>query len=58
MVNRIRASDGPCGLNKGRSSKFRFRQENVKKGRGTHWPKRYKDENNNLKTLNDKNKQF
>ena len=61
MANRI---GDPCGFNKGRSSKFRegsrFRQT-PEEGRRTYRLKRCgnnnKDEDNNLKTLNDKDLQ-
>ena len=61
MANRIRKGD-PRGFNKGRSSKFhegsRVRQT-PEEGRRTYRPKRcgnnYKDEDNSLKNLNDKN---
>ena len=61
MVNAIRASDIRV-LNKGRGLKFRegsrIRQEIPEKGRRTYRPERYeyknKDEDNSLKTLNDK----
>ena len=61
MVNGIRTSDHR-GLNKGRVSKFRagfrVRQETPKEGWRTHRPKRReynnKDEDNSLKTINDK----
>ena len=63
MANRIRADD-PCGFNKGRSSKFRvgFRvRQTPEIGRRTYRPKHCgnnnKDEDNNPKTLNDKNRQ-
>ena len=60
MANGTRTGD-PCGFNKGRSSKFpegsRVRQT-PEKGRRTYRPKRCgnnnKDEDNSLKTLNDK----
>ena len=60
MVNGIRTSD-PCGLDKGRGSKFyvgsRVRQT-PEEGRRTCQPKRCgnnnKDEDNSPKTLNDK----
>ena len=62
MVNRIRTDD-PCGFNKGRSLKFRVGsrvRQTPKEGRRTYRPKRcennHKDEDNSLKTLNDKNK--
>ena len=63
MANGIRTDD-PRGFNKGCSSKFhegsRGRQT-PKEGRRTYWPKRCgnknKDEDNGLKTLNDKNHQ-
>ena len=61
MVNGIRATDS-CGLNKVRGSKFcvgsQVWQETPEEGERTHWPKwrEYnKDEDNSLKTLNDKN---
>ena len=61
MANRIRTGD-PCGFNKGRSSKFcvgsRVRQT-PEEGRRTYQPNHCgnnnKDEDNSLKTLNDKN---
>ena len=63
MANGIRTGD-PCGFNKGRSSKFRegFRvRQTPEEGRRTCRPKRCgnnnKDEENSLKTLNDKNHQ-
>ena len=63
MVNRIRTGD-PCGFNKGCSSKFcvgsRLWQIPVE-GQRTYRPKccgnKYKDKDNSLKTLNDKNRQ-
>ena len=60
MANRIRTCD-PRGFTKGRSSKFRVGsqvQQTPKEGRRTYWPKcgnNHKDEDNSLKTLNDKN---
>ena len=63
MANRIRIAD-PHGFNKGRNSTFRegFRvQQKPKEGRRTYRPKRCannnKDEDDSLKTLNDKNHQ-
>ena len=64
MVNEIWASD-LHGLNNGRGSKFRVdsraRQETREDGRRTYRPKcceyNYQDEDNNPKTLNDKNHQ-
>ena len=60
MVNGIRTSD-PRGLNKGHGSKFcggSRVQQTPEKGRRTYRSKRgeykYKDEDNSLKTLNDK----
>ena len=63
MANRIRTGD-PRGFNNGRSSKFhegsRVRQT-PEEGQRTYQPKRRgnnnKDEDNSLKTLNDKNQQ-
>ena len=62
MVNRIRTGN-PCGFNKGCSSKFHVGSQ-VRKTPEEGWmtdrPKRKnsnKDEDNNLKTLNDKNHQ-
>ena len=60
MVNGIQGTDAR-GLNKGRGSKLclgcRVRHETPEEARRTYWPKRceYKDENNSLKNLNDKN---
>ena len=61
MANGIRTGD-PRGFNKGRSSKFREGsrvRQTPEKGRRSYWPKRCgnnkKDEDNSLKTLNDKN---
>ena len=63
MANGIRTG-GPCGFNKEHSSKFcegsRVRQT-PEEGRRTYWPKRgnnNKDEDNSLKTLNDKNYKY
>ena len=63
MVNGIGASD-PHGLSKRRCSKFcvgsKVQQETPEEGRRTQWLKcegKIKDENNNLKTLNDRNHQ-
>ena len=62
MANGIRTSN-PRGFNKGRSSKFRVgsRVRQRLEGRRTYRPKRCgnnnKDEDNNPKTLNDKNHQ-
>ena len=64
MVNGIRASK-PRGLNNGRGWKFsvdsRVPQETPEEAWRTHRPKRskynYKDEDNNPKTVNDKNHQ-
>ena len=60
MVNGIRATD-PRGLNKGRGSKFhegsRVQQETPEEGQSTYWLKciyNNKDEDNSLKTMNDK----
>ena len=57
MVNEIRASD-LSGLNKGHGSKF-CEGSTPEVGRRSHRPKRckYKDEDNSLKFLNDKNRQ-
>ena len=63
MVNGIRTGD-PCGFNKGRRLKFcegsRVRQT-PEEGRRTYRPKHCgnnnKDEDNSLKTFNDKNPQ-
>ena len=63
MANGIRTG-GPCGFNKGRSSKFlegpRVRHT-LEDGRRTYRPKRCrnknKDEDDSPKTLNDKNHQ-
>ena len=63
MANGIRTGE-PRGFNKGCSSKFcegsRVRQT-LEEGRRTYQPKHYgnnnKDEDNNPKTLNDKNQQ-
>ena len=63
MLNGIRTGD-PCGFNEGRSSKFRESsrvRQTPEEGRRIYWPKRRennnnnKDEDNSLKTLNDKN---
>ena len=62
MVDGIIASN-PRGLNKGCGSMFRVgsrvQQETPEEGRRTHRPKHYKyytkNEDNNSKTLNDKN---
>ena len=61
MANGIRTGD-PCGFNKGHSSKFREGsrvQQTPEEGQRTYRPKRCgrnnKDEDNSLKTLNDKN---
>ena len=61
MANGIRTGD-PRGFNKGRSSKFREGsrvRQTPEEGRSTYRPKRcgnnYKDEDNSLKNLNDKN---
>ena len=58
----MRTGDPPCGFNKGRSSKFRegFRVQQIpEEGWRTYQPKccgnNNKDEDNSLKTLNDKN---
>ena len=63
MVNRIRTSN-PCGLNKGRGSKFYVGfqvRQTPEEGQRTYRMKRceynIKDEDNSLKTLNDKNHQ-
>ena len=63
MVNRIRTSD-LCGLNKGCGSKFCVGsrvQQKPEEGQRTYQPKHCeynnKDEDNSLKTLNDKNHQ-
>ena len=63
MANGIRTGD-PRGFNKGRSSKFRVGsrvRQTHEEGRRTYRPKRCgnnnKDEDNNLKTLDDKNRQ-
>ena len=63
MANGNRTGD-PRGFNKGRSSKFREGsrvRQTPEEGRRTYWPKRCgnnnKDEDNSLKTLNDKNQQ-
>ena len=63
MANGIRTGD-PRGFNKGRSSKFREGsrvRQTPEEGRRTYRPKRCrnnnKDEDNSLKTLNDKNQQ-
>ena len=60
MVNGIRTSD-PRGLSKGRGSKFRVISRVLhisEEGRMPYWPKRCehnnRDENNSLKTMNDK----
>ena len=63
-VNGIKASD-PYGLNKGHDLKFcvgsQVQQAPLKEGWRTHWLKHCeynnKDEDNSLKTLNDKNHQ-
>ena len=59
MVNGIRTSDPPPGLNKGCGSKFcvGFQvQQTPEEGRRTYWSKccecNNKDEDNNPKTLN------
>ena len=61
MVNGIRTGN-PCGFIKGRSSKFHVGsrvQQTPEEGWRTYRPKRCgnnnKDEDNSLKTLNDKN---
>ena len=60
MANGIRIGD-PHGFNKGRTSKFREGspvQQTPEEGRRTYQPKRCennKDEDNSLKTLNNKN---
>ena len=61
MANGIRTGD-PCWFNKGRSSKFREGsrvRQTPEEGQMTYRPKRCgnnnKDEDNSLKTLNDKN---
>ena len=61
MINGIRIGD-PRGFNKGHSSMFRAGsrvQQTPEEGWRTYWPKHCgnnnKDENNSLKTLNDKN---
>ena len=62
MANGIRTCN-PCGFNKGRSSKFREGsrvRQTSEEGRRTYRPKccgNKKDEDNCLKTLNDKNHQ-
>ena len=63
MANRIRTGD-PRGFNKGCCSKFREGsrvQQTPEEGWRTYRPKRCgnnnKDEDNSLKTLNDKNQQ-
>ena len=63
MANGIRTGN-PCGFNKGRSLKFREGsqvRQTPEEGRRTYRPKccgnNYKDEDNNPKTLNDKNHQ-
>ena len=62
MANEIRTGD-PRGFNKGRSLKIRVGsrvQQAPEEGRRTYRPKRCgnnKDEDNSLKTLNDKNHQ-
>ena len=63
MANGIRTGD-PCGFNKGCSSKFHEGSQVRKipeEGRRTYRPKlcgnNNKDEDNNLKTLNDRNQQ-
>ena len=63
MANGIRTGD-PCGFNKGRSSKFREGsrvRQTPEEGWSTYRPKRCgnnnKDEDNSLKTPNDKNHQ-
>ena len=64
MANGIRTGN-PRGFNKGRSSKFREAstvRQIPGEGRRTYQPKHCennnKDENNSLKTLNDKNQRF
>ena len=61
MVNGIRTGD-PRGFNKGHSSKFRIVsrvRQTPEEGQRTYQPKccgnNNKDEDNSLKTLNDKN---
>ena len=61
MADGIRTGD-PCGFNKGHSSKFREGsrvRQTPEEGRRTYQPKpcgnNNKDEDNSLKTLNDKN---
>ena len=62
MDNGIRLSAPPCGLKKGRRSKFRLgsrvRQETPEEGQKTYPVKRFednnKDEDNIPKTLNEK----
>ena len=61
MANGIRTGDS-CGFNKGRSSKFCVGsqvQQTTEEGRRAYRPKHCgnnnKDEDNSLKTLNDKN---
>ena len=63
MANGIRTRD-PGGFNKGRSSKFRVGsrvRQTPEEGQKTYRPKRCgnnsEDEDNSLKTLNDKNHQ-
>ena len=61
MANGIRTGD-PRGFNKGRSSKFREGsrvRQTREEGRGTYWPKRCanNNEDDSLKNLNDKNLQ-
>ncbi len=63
MANGIRTGN-PCGFNKGHSSKFREGSrvwQTPEEGQRTYQPKRYrnnnKNEDNSLKTLNDKNYQ-
>ena len=60
MANGIRTGD-PRGFNKGRGTKFRVGsrvRQTPEEGRRIYRPKRfgnnYKDEDNSLKTLNDK----
>ena len=62
MANGIRTGD-PHGFNKGHSSKFREGsrvRQTPEEGQRIYWPKHCgnnnKDEDNSLKTLNDKNK--
>ena len=63
MANGIRTGD-PHGFNKGRCPKFHvgsWVQRTPEEGQRTYWPKHCgnnnKDEDNSLKTLNDKNHQ-